>query len=111
LQAGQGIPGAPQWQARGCSGELQSDGRSSWRSQTQNVSSQRAHFGDIAIASAQGSAALAEEKQPVWIFRAAGLISGSSCVEVVQPRRHLEKVAPLAKVLNAKPEVFDPMDV
>src|SRR5262245_6510430 len=69
------------------------------------------HFRNISIAPAQGSAALAEEKQPVWIFRAAGLMSGSSCVEVVQLRQHLEKVAPLAKVLNAKPEVFDPMDV
>ena len=48
LQAGQGIAGAPHMQARGDAPK--SDGRRECASQTQNVSSQRSHFGDIPIA-------------------------------------------------------------
>jgi hypothetical protein len=87
LQLGHGMPGAPHVHARGEGPK--SDGKRECASQTQNVSSQRAHFGVIAIAPAQGSAALAEEKQPLWIFCPADFIGGLSCVEVVQPRQNL----------------------
>src|SRR5262249_45340974 len=53
------------------------------------VSSQRSHFGEFPIAPAQGPAALAEEKQPLWIFCPAGLIAGTSCVEIVQSGKPL----------------------
>jgi hypothetical protein len=47
LQAGQGIPGAPHLQARGEGPK--SDGKRECASQTQNLSSQRSHFGGIAV--------------------------------------------------------------
>jgi hypothetical protein len=48
LQSGHGIAGAPHWQAR--EEGPKSDGKRECSSQTQNVSSQRAHFGVITIA-------------------------------------------------------------
>jgi hypothetical protein len=85
LARGHGFPGAPQAREEG----PMSDGRQECASQTQYVSSQRSHFGDIPIAPAQGSAALAEEKRPVWIFRSASLIRGVSCVDVAKSRQNL----------------------
>jgi hypothetical protein len=50
LQSGQGIPGAPHVQARGWSGVLQSEGRSSWLADPERVVTSPA-LGLIPIAS------------------------------------------------------------
>ena len=86
-----------------------SQGTSVCASQTQNVSSQRAHFRVIAVTSPQGPAALAQIDDLRRMLRTTGYVSRARRVEIVQTGEHLLEIAALVEHLDGKFQVLEPM--